>query len=142
MRKAIVIALGLVAPVAALACGGDCPMDKAKAAAANPAACAKHAELVGGNCSYSTGVMAQRVLSEGHAFSFTGHMVSAENQLESHVAAPYQLGPTRYNVVANEVIEQLKSLGLDAGRVSVTGKLLDVDGVPYLVLMSFEKAEA
>ena len=142
MWKVAVVGLGLFAPVVALACGGDCPMDKAKTAAANPAACAKHAELVGGNCSYSTGMMAQRVLSEGHEFSFTGHMVAAENQLDSHVAAPYQLGPTRYNVVANEVVEQLKARGLEAGRVSLRGKLLDVDGVPYLVLTSYEKADS
>lgn len=142
MWKVAALGLGLLAPAAALACGGDCPMDKAKTAAVDPAGCAKHAELVGGNCSYTTGMMAQRVLEEGKTFTFTGRMAATENRLDSHVAAPYRIGPTSYNVVANEVLEQLKTGGAEAGRVSLEGRLLEVDGSTYLVLTSFQKANS
>jgi hypothetical protein len=142
MLKLAVLGIGLLAPVAALACGGDCPMDKAATAAVDPAGCAKHAELVGGNCSYTTGMMAQRVLEEGKTFTFTGHMAATENHLESHVAAPYKIGPTQYNVLANEVLEQLKGTGAESGRVSLQGRLLEVDGNTYLVLTHFEKANS
>jgi hypothetical protein len=138
MWKLAALGVGLTMPVAALACGGDCPMDKATAAAVNPSACAKHAELIGGNCSYTTGMMAQRVLEDGQTFTFTGHMSETENHLDSHVAAPYRIGPTQYNVLANEVLEQLKTTGAEKGRVSLEGKLLEVDGNTYLVLTHYD----
>ena len=142
MWKLAVLGLGLAAPVASFACGGDCPMDKKTTAAADPAACAKHAELVGGNCSYTTGMMAQRALEEGKTFTFTGRMAATENRLDSRVAAPYKIGPTQYNVLANEVLEQLKLGGTEKGRVSLEGKILEVDGQTYLVLTRFVAAQS
>jgi hypothetical protein len=99
-------------------------------AAADPAHCAKNADLVGSNCSFSTGMMAQRVLDEGAAYTFTGTLGAAATQLASHVAAPWSIGPEGgVRVIANEVVEQLAA----SGRVSLEGRILEVDGVRYFV---------
>jgi hypothetical protein len=137
----------LLAPGIALACpGSDCSdCDKTTAAAApvdkgEATACAKKAALLGSACRYSTGMMAQRVVAEGKEWSFTGKMVEATNQLASHVAAPFKVGPDGLvNVVANELLDQMTDAGLADKRVTMSGKMLDVDGVQYFVLTDYEK---
>jgi hypothetical protein len=134
------LALGLLVPGAALACDGMKNQTAANAApaaattaAVDPSHCAKNAELVGSNCSFSTGMMAQRVLDEGTPWTFTGALAASTNQLASHVAAPWTVGPNQsVHVVANEVVERLAG-GSVAGRVTLEGRLLEVDGVKYFV---------
>ena len=108
--------------------------------AADPASCAKKAELVGSNCAYSTGMMAQRVLSEGATFTYTGTLAESTNQLSSHVASPFTVGApdVAVHVVANEVVETLSSSGLAAQRVNLEGKVLEVEGVKYLVVTGYQ----
>jgi hypothetical protein len=143
MRTLFVLsALSLSA--SALACPGK---DASTAAAAAPAAdtvaaaehCAKKADLLGSACSFTTTSMAQRVLAEGKTYTYTGTLVAAENQLSSHVAAPYTVGPKgQIHVVANEVVENLSNAGAQAGRVTLQGRTLEVDGVQYFVMTSFQ----
>ncbi len=148
MVKIALLSVGLLAPGLALACGGA-KGDKTASAATpaatelaavsekDPTACAKKASLVGANCSYTTGMMAQRVLAEGSAWSFTGHLNASGNALGSHVAAPFTVGPDAVNVVANEVLETVTEKGLADQRLSVDGKRLEVDGVTYFVLTGY-----
>jgi hypothetical protein len=149
MRKLLVVSLAVLVPGIALACGGaksDCGHCAHKASdttamaavKADPAECAKKAELMGGSCSYTTGMMAQRVLADGKAWSYSGTLVAASEGLTSHVAAPYVVGPEKVRVVANEVLEGLTSAQAQAGRVSLEGKLLEVDGVKYYVLTGYK----
>lgn len=149
----VLLLASLFVPSAALACGGNKSPVAAAAAAetdqvaakagVDPSHCAKQAELVGSNCSYTTGMMAQRVLDEGSAYSFTGSLVAATNELDSRVAAPYTVGPEgAIHVVANEVIERLVNAQAHGKRVSLAGKLLDVDGVSYFVATDFTEANS
>ena len=129
----------------ALACGGtsgddDCPIPQAHNPAGegtDPARCARQAELVGPeNCAWTTGMMAQRVLTDGVPWTFVGKLVRSTNDLPSKVAAPFTVGPdASIHVVANEVLEALERQGAIAGRLELTGKLLEVDGVKYLVII-------
>lgn len=162
MIKTVIIGLALAVPGLALACGGadssnmaytmpdvtpavaahPTPMHHQRVDVAvarhDPAACAHKASLVGANCSYTTGMMAQRVLAEGAPWSYTGGIDRSANALGTHVAAPFTVGPNhKVNLIANEVLEALTDQGLDAARVSLQGKRLDVDGVTYFVLTSF-----
>jgi len=141
MLKLVVFGFGLVGPSIALACDGHTEAHAAtasvEATAADATACAKKASLVGANCSYTTGMMAQRVLTEGTPWSFTGSLSSSDNALASHVAAPYTVGPDKVNVVANEVLEGLTAAGVHTGRVGLEGKRLEVGGVTYFVLTSY-----
>ena len=138
MIRVLVLGGLLLAPAAVLACPGSKAAAGERDAQRDPTACAKKADLVGANCSYTTGKMAQRVLEQGRAWSFTGSLASTENLLASKVAAPYSVGPEgRVKVVANEILEDLISGGLLAGRVVLEGRLLEVDGVEYAVLTSF-----
>ncbi|MCB9675972.1 MAG: hypothetical protein H6737_12690 [Alphaproteobacteria bacterium] len=101
-------------------------------------ACAKKAELVGAACSYSTGMMASRVLEQGKSFSYTGKLTPTDEALASQVAAPFVVGPEKVRVIANEVVESAQ--GHD--RMTFQGKVLEVDGVQYFVVTSYEKASA
>jgi len=141
MKALWLVSAAWLVPEIALACPGktceDCDHAEVKAEASDPAACAKKAELVGGSCSYSTGMMAQRVLSEGRPWTFTGTLVESRSRLDSHVAAPYVVGPEKVNVIANEVLEVLTSAGAQSGRVGLEGRVLEVDGVKYFVVTKF-----
>ena len=130
------------APVAALACPGAemANTDASKVqlastnAAVDPTHCAKSAALVGSNCAWSTGAMAQRVQAEGKDTAVTGKLASQAKQLDSHVAAPFQINGMY--VIANQVIESADP----AANLALTGKMLEVDGVKYFLVTNFQKA--
>lgn len=104
---------------------------------ANAAAhCAKADKLLGQNCSYTTGLFARRVMEEGAEWSWAGSLVEAHDGLASQVAAPF-VAEEGTRVIANELVEMLVNGGHARSRLAVTGKLLDVDGVRYVVLTSF-----
>lgn len=99
--------------------------------------CAKGDKLVGQNCSYTTGMVARRVVEEGQDWSWAGLLSDAHDDLSSQVAAPFVADPgTR--IIANELVEMLASAGHAHDRLALTGKLLDVDGVRYVVLTSYK----
>ena len=153
MTRVLLVA-ALMVPTAAFACGGsktkvadaqtaNAETTEVAAAAVDPTHCAKKAELVGSNCSYTTGMMAQRVLEEGKSWNFTGSLTAATNDLESNVAAPYTVGPEgKINVIANEVVENLVNDKGDAARIALTGKLLEVDGTTYFVATEIAEANS
>lgn len=119
-------------------CGSDDNEQATPSAAErDPSACAQRPELVGGACSYTTSMMAKRVLAEGKRWSFTGHLTSSSLLLDSHVAAPYTVGPVPVFVIANEVFEGLVEAGIAMRRVTLEGRVLDVGGTQYLVLENY-----
>lgn len=126
-------------PGVALACPGHLDGKHAAAADAssNPAACAKKAELVGEACSYTTGMMAQRVLMEGATWTYAGHLTKFDGTSPASVAAPFTVGPDSVYVIANEVVEELVAAGAQSGRVALEGRRLDVDGVKFFVITGF-----
>jgi len=146
--RTCLLAAALLTPGLALACPGKTADADAhdtthaatqSAAALDAAACAKKASLVGSACSYTTGMMASRVLEQGKVFSYTGTLKAVEGGLESQVAAPYLIGPSGIRVIANEVVE---SVTQPDARMTWSGKVLEVDGVEYFVLTGYEKASA
>lgn len=143
MRFPILAALAL-SSTTALACPGKtataaASTDETSVASLDATACAKKASLVGSSCSYSTGMMASRVLEQGKSFSFTGRLQAEEEKLESNVAAPFAIGADGYRVIANEVLE---SVADTEARLLWKGKVLEVDGITYFVVTDFEKAQA
>lgn len=107
---------------------------------------ARAGELIGSNCSYTTGMMARRVLEEGQDWSYVGSLNTSRNDLVSMVAVPYTASdrswPAEVNVIANELVEVLRIDGHAGARLSLVGKLLEVDGVRYVVLTSFRVLNA
>lgn len=99
--------------------------------------CARSGELIGSNCSYTTSMMARRVLEEGQDWAWTGSLTASGNALPSSVAAPYVAQASTY-VIATELVEGLKADDATASRLSLAGKLLEVDGVRYVVLTSYK----
>lgn len=154
MRLCAVVFAAVLVPGVALACPGsktataDASSAETHTVAAHKAqsdaqldaaACAKKASLVGAACSYSTGMMASRVLEQGKSFTYTGRLTATDEVLDSQVAAPFVVGPDKMRVIANEVVE---SASTTDGRMTWQGKVLEVDGVQYFVVTGYEKASA
>ena len=98
---------------------------------------ARAGELIGSNCSYTTGMMARRVLEEGQDWSYVGELTASGNNLGSMVAVPYTASEG-VNIIANELLEIMAADGYTRSRLSLSGKLLEVDGVRYVVLTSYK----
>ena len=147
MVQALLVGYALMGSAAACE-GDDCECASAKAAdvdagKVDPAHCARKAELIGTNCSYTTGMMAQRVLEEGRPYTYTGSLAASANRLESRVAAPYGVGPNgQVHVIANEVVDLMIQQGCSDRRVTLKGKLLEVDGVSYFVPTEYRHARS
>ena len=121
----------------ALACpGGEGTAMASTAQGGDPTHCAKNAELVGSCCSYSTNMMAQRVHADGAETLLTAQFVRTAEQLASKVAAPWSVGD--YRVIANSVMESVDT----TGALAVRGKVLEVDGVKYLLVTTAEKSNS
>jgi hypothetical protein len=143
MFRTLIVILA-AAPSVALACPGkeaqmattvEAPkVQLAATAAVDPTHCAKSAALVGSNCAWSTGAMAQRVQAEGKDTTVTAKLATQPKQLQSHVAAPFQVGDMY--VIANQVIETADP----AATLAMNGKVLEVDGVKYFLVTTFQKA--
>ncbi len=119
------------AAVAASAVPGAASVDATEASH-----CARAGQLIGSNCSYTTGMMARRVLEEGQEWAYVGELAASPNNLPSMVAAPYTVSDG-FHVIANELVEMMNQEGHAQARLSLVGKLLEVDGVRYVVLTSF-----
>ncbi len=126
------------------ACGGHdeasaCPEEAV--ADLDPSECAKRVELIGpGNCSWTTAMMADRVLDEGAPYTYVGRLVESRNKLNSRVAAPYTVGPdAEIHVIANEILDAFDREISMQERLELRGKVLAADGIRYLVVTSFAK---
>jgi hypothetical protein len=120
------------------------PANQAAGASVDAAAAshsARAGELIGSNCSYTTGMMARRVLEEGEHWEFEGALSASSNNLGSMVASPFTT-QGGVNVIANELVELISHGGHTHARLSLIGKLLEVDGVRYVVLTSFKVINA
>lgn len=134
------VALSLAATLVSAFPAQAGPREVAPAAATVDASaathCARGGALMGTNCSYTTGMMARRVVEEGADWSYVGALTPSANDLESLVAAPFTAGG--HHVIANELVESLTVDGLSNVRMILGGKLLEVDGVRYVVLTSYK----
>jgi hypothetical protein len=139
IRTLLAVSLMSICRVA-VACPGASDCEHHAKSDADPAHCARKADLMGASCSYSTNMMAQRVLDEGEHYSFTGRLQPSKNALSSRVAAPFTMGPERGTyVVANEVIEELALDESTAHRLTLEGMVLEVEGVSYFVATGYRQ---
>ena len=102
-------------------------------------ASAKSVSLMGAGCSYTTGMMAQRVLAEGKAYSYTGTLTSQKKSTVSGVAVPFSIGDKHdIHVIANEYVEELTTGGSDTNKLELSGKVLDVEGTRFFLLERYK----
>lgn len=116
-----------------------------KPARTQPGNCARQGDLVGPeNCAWTTSLMAQRVLADGAPYTYIGSITLSDRVLPSKVAAPYTIGPDgAMFVIANEVIETLGGEHrASLGRVELSGKVLEVDGIVYFVATGVSAADS
>jgi len=117
---------------------GDGP-SSASVDEASATRCATSIRLVGASCSSSTSLMARRGVGGGAPWTGKGSLSFPTDLLESGVSAPVGFQPEpSVRVVANELVQVLMDSGHACERLSLTGRWLDVDGVRYVVITSFE----
>jgi len=99
---------------------------------------ASSARLVNGGSSYSTGLLARRVMEQGTDWASSGSLASAELDPDATVAIPYTLADdTNVHILATELVESLSNAN-DVGQpLAMSGRLMEVDGVRYVVLTSY-----
>ena len=74
----------------------------------------------------------RRILADGDAYTFTGHLKLADQPLDNHVAAPFHLGDNHDSrVLANVMIEEHLQPIESGSRVALTGKRLLINDVAY-----------
>ena len=98
---------------------------------------AQSSKLLGANCPYSTGIMAQRVLEEGGNWSYQGPVSPFSGNLDSMVSCPYTTSDTEIHIIATEFLEAIQKNGFLEQLLHLEGKSLEVDGVRYVVITSF-----
>jgi hypothetical protein len=103
---------------------------------------ARPGKLIGASCTYTTSLVAQRVIAEGVPWSYEGPLRLAEARVESQIACPYITGDGGFQVVATELLDILVSCGYASSPLILEGRTLEVDGVRYVVLTSFQLAPA
>ena len=139
MLRTVVIFL-FAAPTAALACPGEQVASQGEVkptlAAVDPTGAATNPALIGANCKWSTGSMAQRVQTEGKDTSVTAKLQKQDKALASQVAVPFKVG--EMYVIANQVIEQADP----AATLAMSGKVLEVDGVKYFLVSNAQKTNS
>ncbi len=106
----------------------------------NAAHSARSKELLGANCSFTTGMTARRVLEEGAPFSWVGPVTPTDNALPSRVAAPYRV-EDGVLLVATAVLEAMVQEGLAGAKLRLEGRSLELDGVRYVVLTAFARVD-
>ena len=141
MRIAVLVT-ALSLPGLAFACGGsktaaNTATETNEVAKVDLASCAKKAELVGSACSYSTGMMAQRVLDKGTEFSFVGTLAESNDKAPSNVATPWIVAGN-IHVIANQLADKVDP----ASRLSISGKTMEIDGVTYLVMTEVKSVQS
>lgn len=126
------------------ASGATDPVATARVDEVAAAHVAHSAPLVGANCSYSTGLMARRVIAEGRDWSYVGGLKASPNDLASRVATPFQTtgGDPDGLIVATEILDMLVAAGHSAATLSLSGRSMEIDGVRYVVLTSFRVINA
>jgi len=97
----------------------------------------RSAAIIGGACSFCTGLMSRRVVTQGAAYTFVGRLQKQETVADS-VACPYTLeGQPDTCVLATEFVENLADQIAEGAQVAVEGRILDLDGLRYVVLTAF-----
>lgn len=95
-------------------------------------------DMIGPTCTFRTGVMARRVMSEGADYAFFGRL-QPSTRTPGDVACPYIVGgQVDTCVVASELVEHMQSHDQAGGELSLEGRVLEVDGVRYVVLAAYK----
>lgn len=101
---------------------------------------ATSARLVGSACSYTTSLMARRVMEQGSEWSAEGALVASPAVHDSLVAAPYTLASDdSVHVLATDFLEALLVSRAAGPTLALTGRQMEVSGVRYVVLLSYRE---
>lgn len=100
--------------------------------------CATSTALLGAGSSYSTTLMARRVMEQGDEWSEVAALTAASPDPETMVAAPFTLvEDATVRVLATQLIESLANAKNIGPRLQLAGKQMDIDGTRYVVLTSY-----
>ena len=102
-------------------------------------ATATRSSLLGDGCSYTTGIMAERVQAEGKIYSYSGPMIRQATNTLKGVAVPFAIGADKSTlVIANEFVEKLIVDGHETQKLELKGKVLEVQGTRFFLLERYD----
>lgn len=100
---------------------------------------ASSAKLLGAACSYTTGLMARRVLEQGAEWNADSNLLPAASDGDARIAAPYTIAEdASVHLIATELLEALTNDASAGTTVKLGGRMMEVDGVRYVVLTSYQ----
>lgn len=100
--------------------------------------CATSTILLGAGSSYSTTLMARRVMEQGEEWSKVAALIAANPDTDTMVAAPFTLvEDTTVRVLATHLIERIANEKYVGPTLQLAGKQMDVDGTRYVVVTSY-----
>lgn len=136
------LALSLVASPAA-ACPGELAAAEPASAASIDSSVAHHvarrAALLGNADAAATALAARRVVREGQEWTWAGHLRPAALGATAEWATPFQASATDGGplLLGTELVELLVNAGASRRRLSLAGRVLDIDGQPLAVVTSY-----
>ncbi len=118
-----------------LACDEEQEMELSSSAVLRPA---RGPDILGSGCSFSTASAIRTIWQDGDYFEHEGTLSWAIHDLPGEIAAPLMLSGAAARIVGTEYLERLHLQGrLDHDIVRVQGRVLQIHGVPLVVITSF-----
>lgn len=106
--------------------------------AVDPTSPARSGAMLGAACSFRTSTVARQVMAEGADYAYVGSLQRTAAS-QGDVACPFRVGAQAETcVVASELVEHLAAEGVDGLALSLEGRIMEIDGVRYVVLTAYE----
>ena len=106
--------------------------------AIDPTSPARSGAMLGSACSYRTATIARRVMAQGADYAYVGSLQS-NTEAQGEVACPFRVGgQLKTCVVASELVEHLAGETVESEALSLEGRILEIDGVRYVVLTAYQ----
>jgi hypothetical protein len=118
-----------------------------RVSSAQPERIARSEALLGTADSFRTATTARRVLAEGAELSSAGRLVANPTPSGTSeggaLACPYQLASMPGScLLATELVEHLALKGPVHGDLQLEGRILEIDGIRYVVLTAYQPGKA
>lgn len=112
-----------------------------------PERIARSEALLGMADSFRTSTTARRVLAEGAELNTAGRLVGNPTPTGTSaggaLACPYQLASMPGScLLATELVEHLALKGPVQGDLQLEGRILEIDGIRYIVLTAYQPGKA
>ncbi len=117
-------------------------VDGARVEAVDASLPPRAAQVLGTDYTWRTGVLARQAWQQGAPYAFVGVLQPTTPQAAGDIACPLRIGGQDGTcVLATELVEHLAAEGSPDIELSVEGRILEVDGIRYVVLTAYQREQ-